>query len=127
MLRAFSWHNDADGGAFRVGFNAAVKVVDVHLHLAQVLVGELADLEVDQHIAAQQAVVENQIDEKMVVVKGKALLTGFKQKALAQLQQKMLDLADDGGLQVGLGIPGLFRQAQKLQVTAALSTDPGVG
>ena len=33
---------------------------------------ELADFQVDQHIAAQQAVVENQIDEKMVVVKGKA-------------------------------------------------------
>jgi hypothetical protein len=27
----------------------------------------------------------------------------------------MLDLADDGGLQVGLGIPGLFRQTQKFQ------------
>ena len=51
----------------------------------------------------------------MVVVKGKALFPGFKQKSLAQLQQKMLDLADDGALQVGLGIPGLFGQAQKLQ------------
>lgn len=64
--------------------------------------GELADFQVDQHIGAQQAVVENQIDEKMVVVKGKALLPVLKQKALTQLQQKMLDLADDGALQVGL-------------------------
>jgi len=78
-------------------------------------VGELADFQVDQHMAAQQAVVDNQIDEKMVAVKGEALLPGFKQKALAQRQQKMLDLADDGALQAGLGIPGLFGQAQKLQ------------
>ena len=66
-------------------------------------------------MAGQQAVVENQIDEKMVVAKGEALLPGFKQKALAQRQQKMRGLADDGALQVGLGIPGLFGQAQKRQ------------
>ena len=89
-----------DRGAFGVGFDVAVKVVDVHLHLAQVLVGELADFQVNQPIATQQAVVKHQIDEKMVVVKGEAFLPGFKQKALAQLQhqrlfQQVLGPADD--------------------------------
>lgn len=48
-LVLFLAQQDADGGAFGVGFDIAVKVVDVHLHLAQVLVSELADFQVDQH------------------------------------------------------------------------------
>jgi hypothetical protein len=36
----------------------------------------------------------------MLVVKAEALLPRFKQKAFAQLQQKMLNLVDDGGFQL---------------------------
>lgn len=54
---------------------------------------ELADFEIYQHIAAQQAVIKNQIDEKCSLAKVEALLPGFKKKALAQRQQKMPNLA----------------------------------
>ena len=79
-----------------------VEVVHVHLHLAQVLVRELANFQVDHHIAPQQAVVEHQVNVKVVVVKREPLLPGFKQKALAQLQQEMLQLVDDGHFQLVL-------------------------
>ena len=65
----FLAQDDADGGVLRLGFHIAVKVVDVHLHLAQVLVRELADLEVNQHVATQQPVVKHQVQKKVVVIK----------------------------------------------------------
>ena len=80
-------HN-ADGGRFGIGFDVAVKVVDVHLHLAQILVRELADFEVDQHIAAQQAVVEHQVYKEVAVVKAEALLARLKQRALCPAPAK---------------------------------------
>lgn len=80
--------------------------------------GELAKLEVDQHVAAQQAVVEHQIDEKVVVAKAESLLPGLEQEAFAQFEQKPLDLVDDRSLKVRFGIPGLFVQAEKLPPAA---------
>lgn len=46
--------DDADGGVFVCTFHVAVEVVHIHLHLADVLVGEFADFEVKQDIASQQ-------------------------------------------------------------------------
>jgi hypothetical protein len=60
---------------------------------------ELADLEIDQHIAAQQAVEENQIDKEMLCIEGETLLPRFKEKAFAEFQQEMLELVDDGRFQ----------------------------
>jgi hypothetical protein len=37
LVFLFAQH-DTNGGGFGIGFDGAVKVVDVHLHLAQVLV-----------------------------------------------------------------------------------------
>ena len=40
---------EADGGVFVSEFYLAVVVVHNHLHLAEVLIGELVELEVDEH------------------------------------------------------------------------------
>jgi hypothetical protein len=44
--------DDADGRVFFRQLHEAVEVVDVHLHLAEVGMGKLADLEVDQTAAS---------------------------------------------------------------------------
>ena len=59
--------------------------------------GDLADLQIEQDIASQQAVIENQIHEEVVFVEGEALLPRLEEEAFAHFQQKMLGLADDGG------------------------------
>ena len=92
-----------------------VEIVDIHLHLAEILMGKLAYFQINQHIAAQQAVVENQIDKKMIFIEGKAFLPGFEQKAFTQFQQKILQLIDNGGLKVALGILHFFLQTEKFQ------------
>ncbi len=61
------------------------------------------------------AVVEHEIDEEMLAVKGEPLLPGLEQEAFAQFQQESLDLVDDGPFQVGFGIAGLFGRAEELQ------------
>ena len=64
--------NDPDGRRFVQHLFFAVKAVHVHLHLAEVLMGELAQFEVDQNVAVEQAVVE--IDEVMLFVEREAAL-----------------------------------------------------
>ena len=80
----------------------AIKVIDVHLHLAEVLVGQLADLEVDEHIATQEPVIENKVYEEVLFIEGEALLPRLKEEAFAEFQQEVFDVGDDGRFQLGL-------------------------
>src|ERR1017187_2351331 len=77
--------------------------------------GDLAEFQIDQDIAAQQAVVENQVHEEVVFVEGEPPLACLEEEAFAHFQQETLDLADDGSFQVGLGILAALVQAEKLQ------------
>ena len=69
---------DANGGRLVGQLHMPIEVVHIHLHLPEVLVGELVSLEVDEHIATQEAVVENEVDAKVVVVEGEAFLASFE-------------------------------------------------
>jgi hypothetical protein len=77
--------------------------------------GDLAEFQIDQYVAAQQAVVENQVHEEVVFVEGEAPLACLEEEAFAHFQQEALDLADDGGFQVGLGILAAGIQTEELQ------------
>src|ERR1017187_4647153 len=77
--------------------------------------GDLAEFQIDQDVAAQQAVVENQVHEEVVFVEGEAPLARLEEEAFAHFQQETLDLADNGGLQVGLRIAGALVQTEELQ------------
>jgi hypothetical protein len=79
----------------------------VNLHLAEVLMGELVELEVDDDVAAEEAVVEDQIDEVVVFIEGEALLAGLEEEAFAEFEEEVLEAVDDGLLEVGLGVAGL--------------------
>ena len=111
----FLAEHDADGVVLRLGSDVAVKVVDVHLHLPEVLMRELSNLEVDEHVGSQQTVIEDKIDEEVLFVEGEPLLPGLKEKALPQFEQELFNVGDDGRLQIGLGVAGLFLNAKELQ------------
>ena len=93
----------------------AVIVVDVHLHLAQVFVGEPAEFQINEHVSAEQAIVEDQIDEEMFAIKSESALAGLEEEPFAQFQEEMLNAVDDGGLEVGLRIAGSLFQPEKFQ------------
>ena len=77
--------------------------------------GQLADLQVYDHIATEQPVVENEIDKKVFFIEGEPFLPGFKEKTLSQFKQEVFKLVNDGGLQIGFGILRLFVQAEKFE------------
>lgn len=70
----FLAEHDADGVIFCLGLNVAVKVVDVHLHLAKGLMRELTNLEVYKHVGSQKPVIEHKINEEMLFVEGEPFL-----------------------------------------------------
>ena len=93
----------------------AVKVVHIHLHLAQVLMRQFSNFQVYQHIAAQQAIEKNQIDIKMIRTEREAFLPSFKQEPLAKLQQKGFEPVNNRAFQVMFGVVKFFLQAKELQ------------
>ncbi len=62
--------NHSNGRVLIVKFHFAIVIIDVHLHLAEVLVREFSDLEVDQDIAPEDAVVEDEVHIEMVSIEG---------------------------------------------------------
>ena len=70
--------------------------------------GQFAAFQVDQHVAAQQSVVEDKVDEEVAAVEAEALLARLEQEALAEFQQELLKPVDDRGLQVVLGVGRLL-------------------
>ena len=76
---------------------------------------ELVELQVNKHVATQQPIIKHQVDEIMVFVKGKTLLARLEEKSFAKFQEKTLELADDHGFEVALGIRRLFLQAEEFK------------
>ena len=64
----FLAEHDTDGVVLRLRSDVPIEVVDLHLHLAEVLMRELANLEVDEYIGPQQPVIKHEIDEEMFFV-----------------------------------------------------------
>ncbi len=64
---------------------------------------ELADFQINQNKRAQQTVVENEVNVKMVAVNRDALLAGDERKAFAEFQQKFLQMVEQGLFDIGFG------------------------
>ena len=93
----------------------AVEEVHVHLHLAEVLVRELAELEIHQHEAAEQAVIEDKVDIEVIAVQRDPLLPRDKAEALAHFKEERLEPIDDGLLEIALVRGGLLLQIEELE------------
>lgn len=96
------------------GSTLAVVVVHIELDLAEIAMSQLADLEIDEHIALEHRVIEDQVDIEMVAVDGDTLLARHECKTLAQFEQESLQVVDERLLQLGLDQPRGLRQAEEL-------------
>lgn len=79
------------------------------------MVPHLAQLEVDQHEAAQDAVIENQVDLVMGVVDRHPILPADKREPLAKLQQEGLEVVAEHGFELGFGDLVGFGDFQELE------------
>src|SRR5690606_35888588 len=75
----------------------------------------IAELEVDEDEAAQQPVVEDQVDVEVIALQGEPSLSCDDAEALAELEQERLDPIDDRLLEVALEPGGPFLQIEELE------------
>ena len=75
--------DQAEGGIVIGSAALAVVVVHIKLELAEILVGELSYLEIDQHVALENGVLEDEIDVEMIAFKGEPLLAREEGEAAA--------------------------------------------
>ena len=80
------------------------RVVQIHVHLTGIGVGELAALEIDDHEATELAMEEQQIDPIPFVSDAKPTLSANESKIAAQLQKKSLEMQNERFFNLGLGI-----------------------
>lgn len=82
-------------------------VTEVGVDLSGVGVGEGLGLEVDEDVAFQPAVVEDQIDEVVGAADADLFLTGLEAEAVTQFEKEGLEVVDERALQIffpqGLG------------------------
>jgi len=93
------------------------------VHLPRIGKGEGADLEVDDHQAAQAPVEEDQVHAIPGVTDPQPLLAADEAKIAAQLQQEGLQMANQGLFQIALGV--LVLEVEKLQDEGILDRFPG--
>ena len=72
----------ANGRVFKISFNGAVVKIDVHLQLAQILMGYLIHFNVKKDKTLQQAIVKNQVNAIIVTVNHDPFLTCHKGEAV---------------------------------------------
>ena len=71
------------------------RVVEIEVHLPGISVGELADLEVNYHQAAEPAVEEEEVDAIPLVADAQATLATDEGKLAAQLEEEGLEVVDE--------------------------------
>ena len=65
-------------------------VVEIEIHLSRIGVLKRPDFKIEQYMATEQPVIENQIDIVVFIADCNAFLASFETEARPQLQQKLL-------------------------------------
>jgi hypothetical protein len=68
------------------GAYLSVVVVHIHLHLSDILMGDLTDLEIDQYKAVEKSIIEYEIYIEVIRSSGESLLPSYEGKSLAELE-----------------------------------------
>ena len=69
-------------------------VIQIHVHLACIGVAELSDLEINDDQTFEQAMEEQQIDTKPVIIQPQTPLSSEKGKIVAKFYQKICQMPD---------------------------------
>lgn len=106
--------NDAHCWLLVFGTLEPIEPIHVHHHLTEVLVCELPELEVNEDKAAQQPIVENQVNIEVIAFDAQTLLARHETETLAEFQKELLEAIDDGLFEVPLEPGVAFGQVKKL-------------
>ena len=95
---------DADGRLIALRHHAVLKIVEVIIHLARVAVLEGADFQIEQDVATEAPLIEDQIHVVVLVAKGHPELAGLETKARAEFEQEFLQVVEQGRFEIALGV-----------------------
>lgn len=112
--------DDADCGIVVGSAFDVIEHADIHVHLADVLVAELVDLEVDQHEALEQVVVENEVNVEMGSFRADAELAPDEGEAPAEFEEEVLQVIDEGRFDVALVSFRVLGQVEKFENVGVL-------
>ncbi|CCU84141.1 hypothetical protein PHOSAC3_120758 [Mesotoga infera] len=87
FLRA---EQNAHGRLVSVGHHVFPVPAHISVELSEVFVIKGLDLQLHQHMALKDAVVENQVNETVCITDQDPLLAGFKAESVAKLQKEIL-------------------------------------
>ena len=107
--------DQANRGVVLLNTYFTIKIVNVHLHLADVAMSELFCFQVDDHIALEAHVIEDQVRIEMIPVECESSLAGYKGESISQFQQKLLHTGRKSRLQVAFDQTMRFGKIEELQ------------
>ena len=81
------------------------------VNLPGVAVLEGPDFQIQQNVAAEVAVVKDEVNIIVLAAHGDAALAGFKQKARTEFEEEFLEMVQERGFDIALGVFGAFAQA----------------
>jgi len=90
-------------------------VVHVKIQLRGIFVAESVNLQIDNDVAFQDAVVENKVGLEIVLIDENSLLASLEAETAAHLQQECLQVIQDVRLQLGFRIDFLRLYPQKFE------------
>lgn len=94
--------DDTDGRVVAFAVFLGGEVAEVEIHLADVVVLDFLELQIDEDEASQDAVVKDEIDAVVGVIDRHAVLAADEGEAFAQFQKKGLEVVAELRLQIGL-------------------------
>ncbi len=107
--------DEADGGVVAFDFEEVSVEADIAVHLADVLVGELADFEVDEDEAFQEVIVEDEVHEEFIILEDDALLAGDEGESASHFEKEGLEVVHDGLLEFGFVEAGAIGEAEEFE------------
>ena len=94
--------DDADGRVVAFAIFLGGEVAEVEIHLADVMVLDFLELQIDEDEASQDAVIKDEIDAVVGVVDRHTVLAADEGEAFSQFQEKGLEVVAELCLQIGL-------------------------
>ena len=107
--------DESDGGLIAGLHDLVLPAVQVEIHLSGVAMLEGSGLEIDEQMAAEDAVIKDEIDVIVFVADGEPLLPGLETEASAEFEEEGLQVIEQRFLQVLFEIVRLPCEAHKLQ------------
>lgn len=107
--------DDADGRGVAIVHPVGFPPVEVEIHLSGIAVSEGSDFQIDEDVATESAVVENEINVVVLPPHGDAFLPGLEAKPVAELEEEGLEVAEQCAPKVGFEIFRALGQAGEFQ------------